>query len=385
MADAFVEQWTESLRASRAKTCHLLDGESVLTVPAAASSSTSSTLPTLAVRGSSFWRTSQASLLPPPPLWTKPKELSTSARPPESWENWPTAGGMRNGSLFQRQTWVPAMGVPGGSALRGGWATPDCNTSTYSNGKMGPNIREQAANWPTPQVGTGENSHGQISGDFRNKMEDLLKAPMWSTPTSSEHTGAGHSESKQGAQNLRTQVDVWPTPKATDGTKGGPNQAGSKGDLMLPSAAAQWPTPDAALHAGGNTSQGPAGFRPNISLAAAQFSVGSAWPTPAARDSKGPNSEAHVTTNGTGRMHMDQLANFVAFSPLVQQTPDGEQSSPSTPSSRRHLNPLFGSWLMGWPSTWVIAEPHASSALATASFHCALQQRLSYFFDGQAL
>jgi DNA (cytosine-5)-methyltransferase 1 len=27
-----------------------------------------------------------------------------------------------------------------------------------------------------------------------------------------------------------------PTPRATDGTKGGPNQAGSSGDLMLPSA-----------------------------------------------------------------------------------------------------------------------------------------------------
>jgi hypothetical protein len=30
-----------------------------------------------------------------------------------------------------------------------------------------------------------------------------------------------------------------PTPRATDGTKGGPNQRGSKGDLMLPSAVAQ--------------------------------------------------------------------------------------------------------------------------------------------------
>ncbi len=35
---------------------------------------------------------------------------------------------------------------------------------------------------------------------------------------------------------------------------------------------------------------------------------------------------------------------------------------------RKALNPMFGSWLMGWISTWVIAEPHASSALATASW-----------------
>jgi len=35
----------------------------------------------------------------------------------------------------------------------------------------------------------------------------------------------------------RTQGEVLlPTPRATDGTKGGPNQHGSSGDLMLPSA-----------------------------------------------------------------------------------------------------------------------------------------------------
>lgn len=36
------------------------------------------------------------------------------------------------------------------------------------------------------------------------------------------------------------------------------------------------------------------------------------WPTPATRDHKGTNSSDHVTTNGTGRMHLDQVPNFVA-------------------------------------------------------------------------
>ena len=36
--------------------------------------------------------------------------------------------------------------------------------------------------------------------------------------------------------DLRTTVQLLPTPRATDGSKGGPNQRGSKGDLMLPSA-----------------------------------------------------------------------------------------------------------------------------------------------------
>jgi hypothetical protein len=39
-------------------------------------------------------------------------------------------------------------------------------------------------------------------------------------------------------------ISLLPTPRATDGTKGGPNQRGSSGDLMLPSAVVQLlPTP----------------------------------------------------------------------------------------------------------------------------------------------
>lgn len=78
---------------------------------------------------------------------------------------------------------------------------------------------------------------------------------------------------------------------------------------------------------------------------------------------------------------MDQLANFAAYSPQAQQIRDGAQSSPSIPSSPRHLNPLFGAWLMGWPSAWVIAEPHASSALATALWRSKLRQELSNLCD----
>lgn len=65
---------------------------------------------------------------------------------------------------------------------------------------------------------------------------------------------------------------------------------------------------------------------------------------------------------------MDQLANAAVYSPLAQATQDGQTSSENSPTSRQQLNPLFAAWLMGWPSTWVIAEPHALSALATESW-----------------
>lgn len=92
------------------------------------------------------------------------------------------------------------------------------------------------------------------------------------TPTASEATGAGYTDRENGGgRNLRTEVSLLPTPmgrdgkganqrgdttclhgallptpRATDGTKGGPNQRGSSGDLMLPSAVALLATPRVA-------------------------------------------------------------------------------------------------------------------------------------------
>lgn len=329
-----LEPWIASLRASRAKTCHLQAAAPGLTASAAGCSLKSPALPVIAVRDTSFWRTSQASLLPPPPLWTKPKALLTNAQPPASWENWPTSGGMRSGSLFQRQTLVPATGGRGGFAGHGGqwltpncpnggrsvspelvaskgmtedgqkrtvglesqskyWATPDCNSSTYSNGKMGPNIREQAAAWNANSAATN-------------------------------------------SPNTLADTDA---------------QTAKDAGLMN-------------------------------------------WPTPAARDAKGENSVEHCTITGGGRKHMDQLSNFVAhFSHQAQPTQHGPGSSPDSHGLPQHsasknstthrllsrrLNPMFVENLMGWPLDWTSTHEHsASSAAATALWRHRLHLHLS--------
>lgn len=330
---SFTEWWIASLPDSRVKICLSPENAPDLTASAAACSLKSSASQPIAVRGSCFWRTSQASLLQPPPLWTRKKANSTKERPPASWENWPTSGGIRNGSLYQRPTWEPATAGQGGSALHGeNWEIPKANERS----------------------GNQTNSNGQA--------HLCTQANTWATPTSNEHTGAGHPSSKQGAENLRTQADQWKSPRASDGAKGGPNQCGSKGDLMLTSQASQ-------------------------------------WPTPASRDHKGANSAEHALVTGGGRKHMDQLANFVAYSPLALAMRDGETSSPenlgaaqhsANPSSEpqekdtRRLNPYFAEHLMGWPLGWTsTTEPHASNASATASFRCALRWQLSSLLGEQ--
>jgi hypothetical protein len=141
--------------------------------------------------------------------------------------------------------------------------------------------------------------------------------------------------------------------------------------------------------------------------------AGKMWPSPAARDLKGANGTEHLT-NGTGRLHLDQLPNFVAHLWSTPRASDGEKGGPNmsfgaggaplpamaaswmtprvatgkytrdtgqkgkerptidgqacrfslppqeplppgtTPlQQRRTLNPQFVSWLMGWPPGWI--------------------------------
>jgi hypothetical protein len=94
------------------------------------------------------------------------------------------------------------------------------------------------------------------------------------------------------------------------------------------------------------------------------------WPTPAARDCKGSNSRQHCETNGTGRKHMDQLANAVAYPDIRFATPQardfrtGSTERWDNPERSRNLNdqiggqlnPTWVEWLMGWPLFWTTLD-----------------------------
>ena len=142
----------------------------------------------------------------------------------------------------------------------------------------------------------------------------------------------------------------WPTPNVAGG--GNPPEnlirngnhyvrpSGKKAHLGLDQAAKIWPTPMASD-----------GYKPsagNRKLADLTH-ASRMWPTPAARDAKGANSRKHVEVNGTGRRHMDQLANFAVHSlPDREILRDGNNTS-DTPLT---LNPRFVEALMGWPIGW---------------------------------
>jgi hypothetical protein len=78
----------------------------------------------------------------------------------------------------------------------------------------------------------------------------------WPTPAATRsgtsnngNPGDGRTEYRtKGNPSLDTIARRWPTPRASDGAKGGPNSKGSRGDLTMPSASALWATPATRDH-----------------------------------------------------------------------------------------------------------------------------------------
>lgn len=109
-----------------------------------------------------------------------------------------------------------------------------------------PASSSSALAWPTPTAQSyGSNQGGAAwrTGPVRHSLNALVT--LWPTPTvKGNDNRAGLSPTS--GDGLGTAVrDPWPTPRAGDGPKGGPNQRGTKGDLALPSAVQPWATPAA--------------------------------------------------------------------------------------------------------------------------------------------
>ena len=138
-------------------------------------------------------------------------------------------------------------------------------------------------------------------------------AGLWRTPTvgmlnadrAKDPEYTARKEAKGQTITLADQVKnprMWPTPLATDGSKGGPNQKGGKGDLRLSSAVHQFPTPTAT------------------------------------------NTKAH---------HMRGADN-------------GKEREARSYGETGQLNPNWVEWLMGWPLGWTDLKPLATDKCRNA-------------------
>lgn len=93
---------------------------------------------------------------------------------------------------------------------------------------------------PTPTAADGD----RRSAAYGNGNPTLEGALLLPTPTAND-SGNVEGKSQFARNTVPLSHALLPTPRATDGTKGGPNQRGSSGDLMLPSAVVHLlPTPN---------------------------------------------------------------------------------------------------------------------------------------------
>ena len=168
-------------------------------------------------------------------VWTpigEPDTLPTFERLAAYSATFPNSGMTSNGVAYEHPTWEPRTHGSGSSY------SPTDETSLL----------------PTPTVQDGKNTGGPSQFE-RNTPPLNTRVLMLPTPTVSDTNGPGtHGD---GGLDLRTAVNLLPSPRASDGEKGGPNQRGSKGDRMLPSAVTHLllPTPNATLgrpNAGGS-------------------------------------------------------------------------------------------------------------------------------------
>lgn len=272
------------------------------------------------------------------------------------------------------------------------WATPTASENANRTTQMAPShgarenrkghgivLAGQVGSWPTPRTDEHQQKNSQDNGMSTSRM-----AMLWPTPDANagkrgteppEALELRHSKSGAGTSVLQTSAEYWPTPDTGhERTNRSPSpNAATRPNFAL--AASRWPTPTCgdAESAGGAGSIAAGNRRPTLSST-------TEWPTPANRDYRTPNTK---TGEERGRETKgEQLPNFVAhhfFSPQDHETPDGPPSSSVMPTLRLRLSPIFGAWLMGWPLTWVIAEPHASSASVTASWRQALASLLSSY------
>lgn len=138
--------------------------------------------------------------------------------------------------------------------------TDEHHSSPADGDRNAPGLRAIRYPLPTPEANTATNGGSQHpdkrragghSINLQDAVEHLLPTPAvndmgagktpdawdaWIEAMQAKHgNGNGHGKSLEiEAQRLL------PTTRATDGTKGGPNQHGSSGDLMLPSAVQDW-------------------------------------------------------------------------------------------------------------------------------------------------
>lgn len=266
---------------------------------------------------------------------------------------------------------IPAAAVGGAVRSGSGWLTDLLPTPAAST----PNDGEDPDTWEARRAVLAARHGNNGAG-----MPLAVAAQMLPTPRARDAKGITRDGSfREGTEDLPTTVaELMPTPRARDfkggdstarAAKGGPNQRGSSGDLMLPSAVMEVASDSAALlptvRAQGNSTgrralaaskengrrtgggqSSPLGLDQVAALAAGVDLTG----VPDIGDLPPATVETIRSFDGGDR--------WGRFAPAItrwEHTLGRPAPAPTEPNreGNQRLSPAFVEWMMGYPAGWV--------------------------------
>lgn len=234
----------------------------------------------------------------------------------------------------------------------------------------GPDLGESVALLLTPTT-----LRGRHNGDGVPTLDGQVE--LLYSPTGSEGTGLGRGVRRD--STLRGQIDdLFPTPRATDGTNVGPGQRGSAGDLALPSAALSLlPTPTTTDMGERKTVEeydewtdrmvqrhGTGGHGGSLDVEARRL-----MPTPDAQmgGAGGRSGDPELTRAAGHHVTINEVAQHLhswgPYEPAIRRwervlgRPAPWATEPSKRSKKGRLSPRFVEWMQGWIEGWVTSLP----------------------------
>ncbi len=266
---------------------------------------------------------------------------------------------------LRKRYFVLAANARGQAWLQRRFATAGEAPSGRALGELAGRDRAPVALLPTPTTQDGANT---LSGGVLRAICDrpAVVATLLPTPTVVERTNRSASPGAAIRPPLSDVVALLPTPRATDGTKGGPNQRGSSGDLMLPSAVMSLPhstliNPDALikLNEFGELELLPT---PRATRGGSATETVDLLPTPSVADATGGHER-----RGGNRGDELLLKGIAAeqawgpYEPAIRRWESivGAAPAPTKPGKkgRPKLNPAFAEWMMGAAPGWITDVP----------------------------
>lgn len=314
---------------------------------------------------------------------------------------WPTAKALTGGANSRReergaggpdlQEAVQNWATPTAVMTRGGWtaeqlvarqeevkqATKDRGVHQTGNG-FGLSLAAQASIWNTPRASTGEYTRDRgVKGAERPTLEG--RAAQWQTPVADDMVDRAKGKwNSRGEPKLSGQAAIWPTPMAGTPAQKGYNAAGNndftrKADVLADAVMASvWPTPAATQDTKGAQASAEAAMDREVrgkQLALADRALMFTRPDLPTWDGGLTYSAWRPISRRLFRLAMSS----VPPTTLRRWLRGGNWR-------KRRLNPLFVSALMGWPiahalcacsatafTVWQQDMRGALSALPTAS------------------